>query len=197
MVAGQDGANVQTIKTDTSGRQQVVGPVAAGSATAADAPVKVGGSDGTNVQTMAMDTSGHVFVVSTQVNNSAPVNPFLQALYDGTNAQYAFFCSHQAAITITAGTDAVIVAGTAAKKTIVCHLDFASNTAATFTIQEGTGSTCGTGTAAVTGGYQNTGAAVFNYGAVGALRTATAADDLCLHSSASVTVGGFVTYAQF
>jgi hypothetical protein len=100
-------------------------------------------------------------------------------------------------VTIAAGTDTVIVAGTAAKHTIICHLDFSSTVGATFTIQEGTGSTCGTGTAAVTGAYPLVQTFVMDYQPTAALRTATAADDLCLHAGGTVTVGGFVTYAQF
>lgn len=50
LTAGIDGTNVQTIKTDTSGRQLVVGAAAAGAAVAGN-PVLFGASDGTNVQT--------------------------------------------------------------------------------------------------------------------------------------------------
>jgi hypothetical protein len=91
----------------------------------------------------------------------------------------------------------VLVAGVAAKNIIVCHLDFVSDTVATFTIRQGTGTTCGTNTATLAGAYPSILSFAADYGALGALRTTIAARDLCLHSGASATVGGVVTYAQF
>jgi len=154
--------------------------------------------DGTNIRRTAGDASGNSKIVGAAAAGAAVAgNPVLSGWSDGTNAQNAFFCTKQTIITISAGTDAVIAAGTAAKKTIVCHIDFVSSAAQTFTLQEGTGVTCGTGTAAVSGAYPNTITFAADYGAVGSLRTATAADDLCLHAGGAVTVGGLITYAQF
>jgi hypothetical protein len=61
LVAGQDGINIQTIKTDTNGDPTVVGPTAAGSPPAT-APVQVGGTDGANVREVSTDTTGRVNV---------------------------------------------------------------------------------------------------------------------------------------
>jgi len=57
LTAGQDGTNVQTFKTDTIGRQEVIGGAADG-ATPAGNPVLVAGQDGTNVQTLLTETDG-------------------------------------------------------------------------------------------------------------------------------------------
>lgn len=54
------GGLVRTVLFDSSGRQIIVGPVAAGSATSTDAPVKIGGTDGTNVRTVLTDTGGRI-----------------------------------------------------------------------------------------------------------------------------------------
>jgi hypothetical protein len=177
----------------------VDGPTAAGSA-ATTAPVLAAGQDGApgNIRVLQTDTTGRQIAVgAAPVGAAVAGNPVLQGWSDGTNAQNAFVCTLRTVITISAGTDAVIVAGVAAKKTIVCHIDFVSSAAQTFTIQEGTGATCGTGTATVAGAYANTITFAADYGASGALRTATNADDLCLHAGGAVTVGGVVTYAQF
>jgi hypothetical protein len=71
LVAGQDGTNVQTLKTDTNGRAEVTGPVAAGAAISTHAPVLVGGSDGTNVQRLRVDTTGRPVVVGPVQHDSA------------------------------------------------------------------------------------------------------------------------------
>lgn len=117
--------------------------------------------------------------------------------WNGTTWDAGFYCTNRATITLSAGTDAVIVTGTAAKKTHICHLSLASDTGASFTIQEGTGSTCGTGTTAMTGAYANATALAFDFTSLAPLSTATNADDVCVHASTSVTAGGVVIYAVY
>jgi len=56
-VAGQDGANIQSLKTDTTGRQEVVGGAADGAVPAGN-PVPVAGWDGTNVETLRTNSAG-------------------------------------------------------------------------------------------------------------------------------------------
>lgn len=63
LVAGQDGTNVQTLFTDTSGRQRVVGAASAGSAIAGD-PILMAGSDGTNARALRTDTAGNVTIAN-------------------------------------------------------------------------------------------------------------------------------------
>jgi hypothetical protein len=68
LIGGYDGTNTQTVLTDTSGRQQVVGAAADGAAVAGN-PVLVAGTDGTNAQTMLMDTSGRLTVVGSNTES--------------------------------------------------------------------------------------------------------------------------------
>jgi hypothetical protein len=72
-VFGQDGTNPQAIKTDTTGRAEVVGPNSDGAPVVAGG-VRVGGLDaGLNYQTILMDASGHqqVDVVSSALPTGA------------------------------------------------------------------------------------------------------------------------------
>lgn len=209
--AGNDGTNVRPIAVDTTGRPKVVGAAANGAAVAGN-PVQVCGSDGTNCRALATDTTGHISpagLSDTQADarTNAPVvaadsgfaitQPVYPYDFNGATWDRQFYCPNQAAVTLTAGTDAVLVTGVAAKKTYICHLDFAATATGTFTIQQGTGSTCGTGTAAITGAYPSINALAIDYTALGALHGTVAANDICLHAGAAATVGGFVTYAQF
>ena len=175
----------------------VAGPDAQGAVPTKN-PIQIAGNDGADVRLLFTDSSGRLQVIGPAAAGSPLIgNPILSGWSDGTDAQNAFFCPNQAAVTISAGTDTVLVAGVASKKTIICHLDFASSAPATFTIQQGTGSTCGSSTVAISGAYPGLSTFSANYGAVGALRTTVNANDVCLHSGTSVSVGGFVTYAQF
>lgn len=88
LVAGQDGTNVQTLKTDTDGRSRVVGAASDGAAVAGD-PVLIGGQDGTNAQSLLTDASGRPRIVGAGPDGSAVVgDPVLTAGIDGSgNAQ--------------------------------------------------------------------------------------------------------------
>lgn len=70
LTAGQDGTNVQSFKTDTTGRQEVIGGAADG-ATPAGNPVLVAGQDGTNVQSLKTDTVGRPEAVGAAANGVA------------------------------------------------------------------------------------------------------------------------------
>lgn len=78
LIAGSDGANAQTIQTDTSGNQKMVGAVADGSAVGTAAPVMMAGTDGTNVKrvavvadNVALPTSGNQTAVPGLYSSSA------------------------------------------------------------------------------------------------------------------------------
>jgi len=87
LVAGQDGTNVQTLKTDTTGHAEVVGPAADG-ATPVGNPVLSAGQDGTNVQSLKTDTTGRQEVVGGAADGAVPAgNPVLAAGWDGTNVE--------------------------------------------------------------------------------------------------------------
>lgn len=77
LMAGQDGTDVQSLHTDTSGNPIVVGAAANGAPVAAN-PVLIAGSDGTDARTLATDASGNLKivtpagqVVTTQLSNSS------------------------------------------------------------------------------------------------------------------------------
>ena len=106
-------------------------------------------------------------------------------------------------ISITANTR--IITGNASKQTYVCALNLIVSAADNVAIVEGTGSTCGTSTAGMAGG--STAATGWNFAANGGLtmgtgngpviRTAIAADDVCLLVSGGAQVSGNVVWAQF
>lgn len=98
-----------------------------------------------------------------------------------------------------------IIAGTAAKQTYICFLQFAlSATADNVALVEGTVTTCGTGTAGMAGG--TTAATGWNLLANGSVtagamqnwsfKTATLADNVCLLASSAAQISGTVQYVQ-
>lgn len=85
LIAGQDGTNVQSLKTDTTGRLEMVGGAADGSPPSG-APVLSAGWDGTNVQTFATDGYGAQLVVGKDLVGTPPTtNPVVIGGWDGTN----------------------------------------------------------------------------------------------------------------
>ena len=106
-------------------------------------------------------------------------------------------------VSITASTQ--IITGTLSKQTYVCALNLIVSAADNVALVEGTGSTCGTSTAGMAGG--SIAATGWNFAANGGLtmgtgigpviRTATAADDVCLLVSTGAQVSGSVIWAQF
>lgn len=210
--AGTDGTNIRTILTDSNGRPVVVGGAASGAVQAGN-PVPIAGNDGTDVRTIATDTSGQQIPSNTStagadgVSNttSGPAGAggaslyyrVLPLVFNSSTNDRQFACTNQAPVTITAATDTVLVAGVASTNIRVCHLDFSTDTIATFTIRQGTGATCGTSTATVAGAYPNVSTFAMDYQPTAALRTTVTARDLCLHASTSVTAGGVIVYAQF
>lgn len=76
-VAGSDGANLQALATDTSGRQVAVGAAAAGAAVDGN-PVLVGVSDGTNAQYLRSDANGRLEMVGAAADGSPAVGAPVQ-----------------------------------------------------------------------------------------------------------------------
>lgn len=109
-----------------------------------------------------------------------------------------------AVINISASGSAKIITGTSSKKTYICSLHLVTNAANNVAMTEGTGSNCGTGTAAVVG--STTAASGWNFSANGGIAlgnggaavvgTFTNADDVCLNPSASTQLTGQVAYVQ-
>lgn len=100
---------------------------------------------------------------------------------------------------------AQIITGAASKQTYICSIVIFSATAQSVNLVEGTGTTCATGIAGLTGG--TTAATGMSLAANGSLSrgtgqglttfTATAADNVCLLQSSTGQVSGVIIYTQF
>ena len=172
----------------------VIGPDAPGAASTQD-PVQVAGNDGASVRAIKTDTAGDTLIAGGAAPGAAAKNPVTIGFRDDSgNAQAAFGFPDEAQVTLSAGTDVVIVAGTVAKLTYVGHLSFSTDSAQTMTIREGTGTTCGTSTVILFGPYPTLATIALDFSPAGGLHTKVTGDDLCLHFGASVTAGGGVVY---
>lgn len=172
----------------------VIGPDAPGAASTQN-PVQMAGNDGTDVRAIKTDAAGDTLIAGGAPPGAAAKNPVTTGFRDDSgNAQAAFGFPDEAQITLTTGTDVVIVAGTVAKLTYLGHISFSANSAQTMTIQEGTGSTCGSSTVVLFGPYQTLASIALDFSSAGGLHTKVTGDDLCLHFGASVTAGGGVVY---
>jgi hypothetical protein len=97
-----------------------------------------------------------------------------------------------APVVITSSGTIQLVAAVGGEAITLCSISFLGNTAANFTLEYGTGSSCATGTTAITGAYNTAlGIALDQYNIT--LPTSAA---LCLVTSATTTAGGVVTYSQ-
>lgn len=105
-------------------------------------------------------------------------------------------------ISITTATTTRIVAPTASKKTYICYMYLQTTAANNIAVVEGTGGTCGSGTAGIVGGTTaanglnnaaNSGQA-FGNGGFAALATAGTNVDLCLITSAATPLAGHVVW---
>ena len=98
-----------------------------------------------------------------------------------------------------------IITGAASKQTYICSVIIFSATAQSVNLVEGTGTTCATGIAGLTGG--TTAATGMSLAANGSLSrgtgtglttfTATSADNVCLLQSSTGQVSGVIIYTQF
>ncbi|MBZ5540693.1 MAG: hypothetical protein LAN61_09265 [Acidobacteriia bacterium] len=112
-------------------------------------------------------------------------------------------CDHWTPISLTANTQ--IITGAASKQTYVCSINLVAGAATNVAVVEGTGTTCATGIAGMAGG--TTAATGWNFAANGGLtqgngvgaimRTATAADNVCILVSAANQVSGTISWTQF
>jgi len=119
------------------------------------------------------------------------------ALFNGTSYDVPFDCPNQAAFNLAAGTDVRLITGSATHTIRICHMDYTSDTSATVTIRQGTGTTCLTNTVALSGDYPLVTGMVQDYSSIAPLKTTVAGRDVCLHFSASSTIGGTIIYADF
>jgi len=107
-------------------------------------------------------------------------------------------------ISVTANTQ--LITGTAAERLHICHVDLvATGGAINVALVEGTGATCGTGTAGLFGGA--TAATGWGLAAQGGIvlgdgrrvirRTAVDGDNLCILVSAATQVSGVIRWTSF
>ena len=103
-------------------------------------------------------------------------------------------------VPVSSTTDVVLVTATASVRTYICGGMLNATAAEIFNIWEGTGSTCGTGSAALIG--STTEASGPSFAANGGftinapLSTASTNVDVCLRISGSNRVAGYITYVQ-
>jgi len=116
-----------------------------------------------------------------------------------TIAQGATACPNYIAISQTA--DTTLVSGTASQYFYICSIILVAGAAEVVSLWEGTGTACGTGSAAILGSTtEANGLSVSANGGFSAvsgvpfLRTATTANDLCLRQSGTSRVSGVITY---
>jgi hypothetical protein len=139
-----------------------------------------------NTNPLSLDTSGDLRVVNLSgCNGQSSANTVYTPVNVTGNSQ--------------------IITGAASKQTYICAVNLMVGAADNVALVEGTGSTCGTGTAGMAGG--TTAATGWNFAANGGLtlgngqgmvaRTATAADNVCLLVSGGAQVSGGITWAQF
>ncbi len=122
-------------------------------------------------------------------------NPLRIGGSDGANTQNLVVCTLSAAISTSASGDTQIVALSGATRVRICHISWASASAINVKFTYGTGANCGTGTADLTGAYQNvaTGALDFPVSQL----AAPASQALCINLSGAVATAGVILYAQF
>ena len=166
-------------------------------------------SAGTQRVVIASDQPVLAGVGAGATGSAPPANAVQQGGTDGTNlvAIYVDPCERGARtrVAINQTANAQLITGTASKQTYICDLDVVTATAQNIALVEGTGTTCGTGTAGMAGGA--TAATGWNFAANGGLvkgsggkwvyKTNTAADNVCLLQSGSGQVSGSLSYVQY
>ena len=225
IVAGKDDTQtVRIVRTDNQGQVYIANPGGGGSTTisggqtnngdvAPTSVVTVAGSDGTDTRTMLTSINGVIATVSANTPSDGKANtagilssggftgqplqvfPFL---FNGSTWDRPYVCATSAVVNVTNGTTGQLVALTAAQTIRVCSMVLTSTAATTATLSYGTGTTCGTGNAALTGAMAlgaSTSPLAITLGPESALRTASG-NALCLAAGATA-VTGFITYAKY
>jgi len=138
--------------------------------------------------------AGSQGVGGTTAVGGAATNPETTGFRDDSGnvlADYGFPDENNFTVT---GTDVVVVTGVASTKTYLKQIAVTLSSAQTVTIQQGTGTTCGTNTATLYGPFPATQGFVLDFDSKGALHTTVNARDLCIHLGASATAGGGAIY---
>lgn len=114
-------------------------------------------------------------------------------------------CDQSKPVNISTATTTLMVTGVSGRQVRICSFHFVTAAANNVAWLEGTGATCGTGTAGMAGG--TTAASGYNFAANGGiaagsgfgevLTTATTGDSACLITSAATQLSGFIKYAIY
>jgi hypothetical protein len=112
-------------------------------------------------------------------------------------------CDSGFVVNISTATTTLAVTGVSGRQVRICAINLVAAAADNVALIEGTGATCGTGTAGMAGG--TTAATGWNFAANGGLTmgsglgevmtTATAGDSVCLATSAATQLSGYIKYA--
>ena len=114
-------------------------------------------------------------------------------------------CDLSKPVNISTATTTLMVTGVSGRQVRICAINLLTAAANNVAIVEGTGATCGTGTAGVNGG--TTAASGWNFAANGGLAqgsglgeimtTATTGDSVCIITSAGTQLSGFIKYTIY
>lgn len=114
-------------------------------------------------------------------------------------------CDSDFAVNISTATTTLAVTGVSGRQVRICHMDLVAGAADNVAVVEGTGATCGTGTAGMNGG--TTAASGWNFSANGGIATGngigevmttvTAGDSVCIITSAAAQLSGHIKYAIY
>lgn len=110
----------------------------------------------------------------------------------GTNV---FACPSQAVITLAATGNTQIIAHSGTNRTLICAIQVSWASGLNVQLQSGTGGTCGSGTANITGLMQNVATWTFAPGSFAPIVIA-AGQDVCVNDSTNAAGGGMVIYVQ-
>lgn len=179
-------------------------------------PVQVGGVDGGGlVRRLLTSTGGHLTnrpaststAMADDLSNTqpipsgedsgatSPVQRVFPFVYDGSTWDRQAKCVTSAAITLTGSGNTQIIAAPGAGQLRICHISLGFASAVGVKLTNGTGANCGTGTADVTGVYQNITGLALDFVAGPLLVPTTNA--LCVNLSAAVNGGGVVSYVAY
>lgn len=176
----------------------VAGPNAAGTAST-KSPVQVAGNDGTDVQFIKTDTSGRTQSVGGAAVGASPSgSPVPIAELDGSDKIITpTIGTKSAAILVSAASgenQIIALSGTTVIR--ISHISVGMSTAATVSIDVGTGSNCAGSTAMIWGPYPSN-TTGFSLDLEPSVLAVPAGYAVCLNFGATVTAGGGVTYAQY
>ncbi len=191
LVAGQDGTNIQTLKTGNGTNN-----LGATTTTQGVAQIMPMVADPTNAAGSVVQLSSVRGVAPT---GGAAANALLTGLiiYNGSTFDFPFVCANQKLVTLADATLTALVtaSGTTAVRVCSAHMT-TSGAAETVSLIQGTGVACAGGAVTIDA-FLNVTALVMDYAPTGALRTA-ASNGLCVQQSGvAQSADVWISYAQF